>query len=288
MTTLEQQLTHMFEQIGAAVKRPALFEKSTVAFWDEPYISEQLLAAHLNPETDGASRTLATIEKTVAHLTETGLLKPDDHVLDLGCGPGLYCSRLSQFGVRMTGIDFSRRSIEYARSKAQEQGLAIDYVHGNFFDINYDEAFDSVLQVYGELCTFSDEERDRLLRMVHKALKQDGLFIFDVSTRALRKREGLKNSWRWCEGGLWYSGRHIVFEQGFDYPEVDTWVDQYTILREDGVCRNYHMWFHDYSLHSIAEVLARHGFRILQRWNSLTGEAYKDGGDWIALAAQKI
>ena len=288
MAIIEQQLPKIFERIAASVKRPALFEKDTVSFWDDPYISEQLLAAHLNPEFDGASRTLATIEKTIAHLTCSALLKPGDRVLDLGCGPGLYSSRLGQLGIHMTGIDLSKRSFDYARRKAQEQKLHIEYVHGNFFDMSYAGTFDSVLQIYGELSTFPDEERDRLLRMVYKALKQNGLFIFDVSTRELRKREGLKNRWQFSDGGFWYSGKHVVLEQGFDYPEYDTWVDQYTIIQEDGECRKYHMWFHDYSLQTISEVLAKYGFKIAHRWNSLTGEEYKDGGDWIALVAQKI
>lgn len=289
MATIEQQqLQQVFAWIATSTKRPALFEKDAVPFWDDPYISEQLLENHLNPEFDGASRTLASIEKTVAHLTSSTLLKAGDRVLDLGCGPGLYCSRLSQFGIHMTGIDLSKRSIEYARRKAREQKQPIEYINGNFFDINYAGMFDSILQIYGELCTFSDEERDRLLRVVQKALKKDGLFIFDVSTRQLRNREGLKNRWQFFDGGFWYPGKHVVLEQGFDYPEYDTWVDKYTIIRENGECINYHMWFHDYSLQTISEVLAQNGFKIVHLWNSLTGEAYKDGGDWIALAAQKI
>jgi hypothetical protein len=77
-------------------------------------------------------------------------------------------------------------------------------------------------------------------------------------------------------------------EQGFDYPEHDTWVDQYTIIREDGECKTYHMWFHDYSLEMITAVLANNGFQVKHVWNSLTGEEYKAGGEWIAIVAQKI
>ncbi|SMC60047.1 class I SAM-dependent methyltransferase [Sporomusa malonica] len=196
MAKIEKHFQTLFECMADSIKRPTLFEKDMFLFWDDPYISKSLLAAHLNPEFDGASRKLATIKKTVNYLIKNSLLKQGDTVLDLGCGPGLYSNRFCQFGINMTGIDLSKRSIEYAQRKAKEQGLKIEYIQGSFFDINYDGMFDSVLQVYGEICTFPNEERDRLLRIIHKALKTDGLFIFDVSTRELRKREGLKNRWR--------------------------------------------------------------------------------------------
>jgi hypothetical protein len=148
--------------------------------------------------------------------------------------------------------------------------------------------FDSVLQIYGELSTFSDEARNRLLHIVHKALKKDGLFIFDVSTRALRMREGLSNGWYFAEEGFWRSGRHLVLEQGFDYPENAVWLNQYTVVAEDGEVKIYRIWFHDYSLQTITEVLNNNGFRVEYAWNDLTGEAYSNGGDWIAIAARKV
>ena len=40
-----------------------------VEFWNDEYISEQMLKAHLDPEFDGASRKLDFIEKSVAWIT---------------------------------------------------------------------------------------------------------------------------------------------------------------------------------------------------------------------------
>lgn len=288
MGELDKCFSNLFECLADSVRKPNLFEREEDLFWDDPHISKSLLEAHFNPEYDGASRKLETIEQTVDNLMKRLLLKQADMMLDLGCGPGLYSNRFCQAGMRVTGIDLSKRSIEYAQRQAEELGLNIEYIQGNFFDIKYDEMFDSVLQVYGEICTFRNEERDQLFKMIHKALKKNGLFIFDVSTRALRKTEGLKNKWQFYDGGFWHPGKHIVLEQGFDYPEHDTWVDQYTVICEDGKCKTYRMWFHDYSLETITEVLSNNGFRIKHVWNDLTGEEYKAGGGWIAIVAQKI
>ncbi|HII92756.1 MAG TPA: class I SAM-dependent methyltransferase [Methanosarcina sp.] len=276
-------LFHVFSQ----PLKPPLFEPGELHFWDDPYISKSMLEAHLNQTHDGASRRNADIEKTVCHLINSGFLKTGDRVLDLGCGPGLYSSKLCFEGIKVTGIDFSRRSIDYARAQAERSGHNIDYICADFFNIDYEETFDAVLQAYGEICTFSDEKRDLLLSLIYRALKDNGLFVFDVSTRELRMREGLKNMWYFSEGGFWRPGRHLVLEKGFDYPENDTWLNQYIIVDEDGTVKVYRLWLHDYSFETISKTLEKSGFKVEQAWNSLSGELYRKGGDWIAIAARK-
>lgn len=145
-----------------------------------------------------------------------------------------------------------------------------------------------MLQVYGEICTFSEEKSDLLLNLIHRSLNDEGIFIFEVSTRVLRMREGLKNRWYVSEGGFWRPGRHLVLEEGFDYPENETWLNQYIVTDEDGTVRTYRLWLHDYSLETISLALEQSGFEVEQVWNSLLGEPYRKGGDWIAIAARKV
>lgn len=281
-------MSHNLSSIFSQTLKPPLFEPGESSFWDDLHISKSMLEAHLDQTHDGASRRSDEIEKTVRHLIDSGLLKTGYRILDLGCGPGLYSSRLFRKGMRVTGIDLSRRSIDYASVKAEKEGLDVEYICANFFNIKYEGIFDAVLQVYGEICTFSDERRDMLLSLIHRALKDNGIFIFDVSTRALRMREGLKNRWYFSEGGFWRSGRHLVLEEGFDYPENDTWLNQYIVADEDGEVKVYRLWLHDYSFETISRILEKNGFKVEQVWNSLSGEPYREGGDWIAIAARKV
>ncbi|WP_052279145.1 class I SAM-dependent methyltransferase [Methanosarcina acetivorans] len=277
-----------FPSIFSHTSKPPLFEPGEPQFWDDPHISKSMLKAHLDQTHEGASRKTAEIEKTVSHLTGSGFLKTGDRVLDLGCGPGLYSSRLFMEGMQVTGIDISRRSIDYARTQAEKEQHDIDYVCTDFFNIEYEETFDVVLQVYGEICTFSEEKSDLLLNLIHRSLNDEGIFIFEVSTRVLRMREGLKNRWYVSEGGFWRPGRHLVLEEGFDYPENETWLNQYIVTDEDGTVRTYRLWLHDYSLETISLALEQSGFEVEQVWNSLLGEPYRKGGDWIAIAARKV
>ena len=182
--------------------KPPLFEPGEEKFWDDDHISIGMLQAHLSQEHEAASRKTQAIEAQVEHLTFTGILREGDRILDPGCGPGLYASRLCRKGLKVTGVDFSRRSIEYAIKYAVENDLDIDYRLIDFFSIDFSGEFDAVMQIYGELNTFSDEKRDSFLALIHKALKPEGLFIIDVTTRKLRKKEGGGNRWYLFEGEI--------------------------------------------------------------------------------------
>ena len=279
-----------YQNILATISRysvkPALFEPGEPRFWDDPHISKGMLEAHLNPDNDLASRKHKTIAKEVEHLISSGVLKRGDRVLDLGCGPGLYASRLCRKGIKVTGIDISESSLNYAIAQAHNKGLDIEYRSMNFFDIDYVSEYDAVIQTNGELNTFSDAKLKVLLGKLYRALRPDGLLIFDVTTRKLRLREGLKNGWYFSGGGFWRPGSHLVLEQGFDYPEDSVWLDRYIIIDSDNA-KTYNNWFHDYDLKTIRAVLKNAGFGILHVWNDLTGTPYKAGGDWIAVVARK-
>lgn len=280
-------LSHTLSTLLQFPVKPPLFESGETRFWDDPHISKGMLEVHLDPEHDAASRKAETIDKEIKYLVSSNILKQGDRVLDLGCGPGLYATRLCENGIKVTGVDISKRSLDYAMRYAEEKGLDIDYRCIDFFDIEYSSEFNVVLQIQGELCTFSDAKRDELLAKIHKALKLDGLFVFDVSTRAQRMRDGLKNRWYVSGGGFWRPGRHLVLEQGFDYPEHDVWLDQYIVVDDYSNVSVYRNWFHDYNLQSITKVLEKACFQIVYVWNDLTGTPYREGGDWIAVVGRK-
>lgn len=273
----------IFNQIQKYAAKPALFEPGEPRFWDDPHISKSMLEAHLNPENDAASRRPETIDKEVRNLISPGILKRDDKLLDLGCGPGLYASRFCMYGLYVTGIDISERSLNYAIAHAASNGLNIDYRCMNFFDIQYAGEFDAVLQTHGELATFSDGKRDELLSTIYRALKPDGLLVFDATSAAPKPQE---SGWYFADGGFWRPGKHLVLEQSFFYPEASTHVDQYIVIDEQGTAV-YRTWIRHYTLEAFRPVLEKAGFEVDKVWNDLTGAPYKEGGDWLAIVARK-
>lgn len=65
--------------------RPAPFSAyTTPEFWDDPHVSAQMLALHLDPDASAASRPHAFVDRSVAWLVDELRLRAGDRVLDLG------------------------------------------------------------------------------------------------------------------------------------------------------------------------------------------------------------
>ncbi|MFS0737300.1 bifunctional 2-polyprenyl-6-hydroxyphenol methylase/3-demethylubiquinol 3-O-methyltransferase UbiG [Sphingomonas sp. 1P06PA] len=55
--------------------------------------------------------------------------------IDVGCGAGLLAEPLARLGADVTGVDAAAETIAVARTHAAEQGLTIDYRHGEAADL---------------------------------------------------------------------------------------------------------------------------------------------------------
>jgi SAM-dependent methyltransferase len=267
--------------------RPEPFTPGEPLFWDDPHISSQMLQCHLDPNIEAASRRPETIDRSVAWLIDTLSLKAGLSVLDLGCGPGLYASRLARAGLQVTGVDYSRRSIAYATGYANENNLDITYRYENYLDLQDENRYDAALLIYGDFCPLSPEQRARLLQNAHRALKPQGKFVLDVTTRKHRKKYGNRNGWQALETRFWKPGPHLVLEEGFDYPEESIWLDQYIVVEADGRVSVYRNWFQDYTPEAIRAELEQNHFAVQGLWGDLSGSPCVPESEWIGVIAQK-
>jgi len=280
---------HKFESIKILQlqEKPEPFAPGNALFWNDPYISKQMLKYHLSEDTDAASRKGAMIQKIVDWVVDYLQLKSGDRLLDLGCGPGLYAAQFAKKGLQVTGIDFSSNSIEYAKKHAQEHQLDLDYQVQNYLTLNLSKKYDVVCLIYGDFCTFSLEQRKLILENVQNVLKPGGYFVFDVTTREHRKQYGNKNNWYAAKDGFWKAGVHLVLEEGFDYPEHLIYLDQYVVIDEEHNLHIYRNWFQDYDPQLITTELTQNGFLLNGYWNDLSGSPYREDTQWIGVVAQK-
>jgi len=267
-------------------EKPAPFETGEPHFWTDPHIARQMLAFHLDPTGEAASRRPETID-SITHWIATSVgLRQGDSILDLGCGPGLYAERLAQAGFCVTGVDFSQNSIDYATAQAAQKQLPIQYRCQNYLELDEPAQYAAVLLIYGDFCPLSPQQREKLLGNVGRALKPGGCFILDVTTPRCREKYGLKNGWYAAGGGFWKPGPHLVLEQGFSYPD-DLFLDQYTVIEADGRISVYRNWFQDYSPETIRAELGAAGFAIESLMGDLTGRPFSPDSEWIGLVARK-
>jgi len=268
-------------------QKPEPFTPGEPLFWNDPHISAQMLKWHLNPENDVASRRPETIQRSVDWLVAALGLKPGDCVLDLGCGPGLYAAQLAEKGLRVTGVDYSRRSIEYATQYAAEHQIDIRYRYQDYLTLDDENQYEAALLIYGDLCPLSPDQRRTLLGNVRRALKPGGHFVLDVTTRAHRQKHGNRNCWYAAGQGFWKPGPHLALEEGFDYPEQSIFLDQIIVIEADEKISIYRNWFQDYDRATITAELEQAGFAVLSAWNDLIGTPFTDDTEWIGLITRK-
>jgi len=277
----------LVSQLIALQQKPEPFTPGEPLFWNDPHISRQMLKVHLDPNVEAASRNPGIIDRSVNWITETLGLKPGASLLDLGCGPGLYASRFARAGFHVTGVDYSHNSIEYAGQYAKENNLDITYRYQNYLELGDENLYDSAFLIYGDFCPLNPEQRSTLLKNIHRALKPNGKFVLDVTTREHRKKSGNKNRWYAAESGFWKPGPHLVLEEGFDYPDQSIWLDQYTTIEADGKVSVYRNWFQDYTPETITAELEQGSLPVESLWGDLTGEPYLPDSEWIGLVTSR-
>lgn len=98
-------------------------------------------------------------------------------VLDLGCGYGWHCKYCAEKGaVRVLGIDASKKMIETA--KTQNQAAQITYRICGIEEYEYPQiTWDCVIS---NLALHYIENLGQVFQNVHKTLKPDGVFIFNI------------------------------------------------------------------------------------------------------------
>jgi SAM-dependent methyltransferase len=277
----------MFSTLAEHCRRPRPFSRYTAEeLWTDPHLARQMLAYHLDPEQDLASRNHAFIQRSVGWLVERFQLGNGKQVLDLGCGPGLYANALAASGASVTGVDFSRSSLDFARSEADSRGLEVDYRHGNYLDLEVPGTFDLVLLIFGDFCPLGPDQRRSLLGRVKAWLRPGGRFVLDVSSSALFETIGESASYEEVPGGgFWSPGAHFVFTRRFRYGTERAYLDRYLIV-EPTRHRELFNWMQCYDPPALRAELEEAGWRIEATFGNVAGDPFDPAGHFFAVIAE--
>ena len=186
-------------------------------------------------------------------------------LLDLGCGPGLYTSFFQDNGYTVTGIDFNKASIEYARKQCAD----IRYIDGDYIKDYPEGVFDTAIMIYCDLGTHSDNDRNKLLQNIYASLGEGGTFIFDVFTDALTKDKQEGKNWDYQpNGGFWDANEYLLLSETFHYPKNKVFAYQYNLLTTDGQ-KHFIVWDRYYSEEDIAKLLKKVGFKEVAIYHNI-------------------
>lgn len=266
------------QKILKMISNPTPYDKGMATMWTDEHISKRLLACHVNPDIDTASRKAESIDL----ITQWILKKLGDkaRVLDLGCGPGLYTQRIAKVGHHVTGMDFSQSSIAYAKQQAASDGLDIDYVCGNYLEAGFGSEYDLVMMIYCDFGVLSIEDRQRLLSKVYDALSSGGLFIFDALNEKTIKNLTFEKSWEIAEQGFWKNVPYLYLSESFHFPESKAILDQHIVIDEDGNDQIYRFWNHYFDSTDIESIVLPFSFTDAKAEHIFPegGGAYNDDG----------
>lgn len=83
------------------------------------------------------------------HLLDLLKLRPNDRVLDLGCGAGVIAEFVSdESEADVVGLDYSQQAIDAANERTLEKRDRLEFMTGNFNDLEFpDASFDAIVSL---------------------------------------------------------------------------------------------------------------------------------------------
>ncbi|HUV64764.1 MAG TPA: class I SAM-dependent methyltransferase [Sedimentisphaerales bacterium] len=279
----------MFEALETINARPKPFEFYTAGdLWTDEHTSKQMLAFHLNEKVDVSSRNAEFIDRSVEWICSRFNVGAGTKIADFGCGPGLYATRLARRRADVTGIDFSKRSIQYARKIAAAEGLSIHYVNQNYLEFETDDRFDLVLMIMCDFCALSPAQRKNMLSKFQTILEPGGSVLLDVySLKAFERRQETAIYEVNLLDGFWSSKKYYGFLNTFKYDRENIVLDKYTLI-EAARTRTVYNWLQYFSPEALEIEFADFGFLIEELLLDVAGSSFDPEAGQFAVVAGKL
>lgn len=113
-----------------------------------------------------------------AELVRHARIRPDQAVLDVGCGTGVAALTAARAGAKVWALDLSPALLEHARKHAALAGVEIDFREGDAEALPYEHAsFDAVISQFGHM--FAPRPDVTVAEML-RVLKPGGTIAFST------------------------------------------------------------------------------------------------------------
>jgi SAM-dependent methyltransferase len=279
----------MFEELERINERPELFQFYTASdLWTDEHTSKHMLSFHLDEDLDVSSRNAEFINRSVEWIASEFNISRDFKIADFGCGPGLYATPLAKRGANVTGIDFSGRSIEYAKESAAREQLNINYVKQNYLEFETEDRFDLVLMIMCDFCALSPTQRKGILSKFHRILKPSGSVLLDVYSLLAFGQKGEVATYEVNQlNGFWSPDKYYGFLNIFKYHEEKVILDKYTII-ESKRTRQVYNWLQYFAPEDLESEFVEAGFFVKGIYSDVAGSPYDRKSSEFAVIANRV
>jgi 2-polyprenyl-3-methyl-5-hydroxy-6-metoxy-1,4-benzoquinol methylase len=203
-------------------------------------------------------------ENEVKWMIEEYLTNPEMKILDVGCGTGRHAINLATKGYNnITGIDLSPGLIRAAKETARAKNVRVDFRVGDAREMPFESEFDAAICLcegaFGLL--ENDDENYKVLKGVHKSLKQRGIFILTTL--------------------------NLFRDEQFDIMTC-RWESEQEITRKDGQKKMLKCSDRSYTFPELKWVLEQHGFDVLLGANPFSREPIQYGTMEFMVVSRKL
>ncbi|MGB6607448.1 MAG: class I SAM-dependent methyltransferase, partial [Atribacterota bacterium] len=265
----------MYKQLKEINKRPEPFQFYTAEeLWANEYTSKKMLEYHLNESIDVSSRNINFINQSVDWISDRFNLNSNSDIIDFGCGPGLYANRFAEKEIKVTGIDFSKNSISYAKQIASNSDLNVNYIHKNYLNFEIDKKYDLITMIMCDFCALSPNQRKIMLDKFMNLLKPDGKVLLDVySLNYFDQKDELSTYELNHLNNFWSPDDYYCFINSFKYNDIKVTLDKYTIIEKKRT-RVVYNWLQYFSMESLKKEFEENNLIINDIYSDVSGKDY--------------
>lgn len=205
-------------------------------------------------------------------------------ILDLACGTGNTSLPLAARGFQVTGLDLSPAMLAAARRKVRP-GLPVRFVEGNMTALTYDHCFDAAVSFQdGINYLIGDDDFERLCGGVKNALRNHGLFCFDLNLVDKYERQGSDTAYVVDNEDIF-----MVYESHYDKSTALWQVKVTGFLPAANGWQRFDECHHEraYDLTTVQTILQKQGFTIRAIWAMFNRQAPTDDTRRVMIVTQK-
>lgn len=134
--------------------------------------------------------------------------------MDVGCGSGTLTLMLKQRGHDVFGVDFSPKMIELAQKKARKLGCAVNFAVADAQKIKLEKKLDFITATC-DVVNYIKNPFD-FFKNTYNNLKENGTFIFDVSSEFKLKKVLANNVYTQEKDGITYVWSNSLYKNRVD------------------------------------------------------------------------